>query len=271
MSADIGNGTGAGIGEALRDARQRLGMDVRQVEERTKIRARYIRALENEDWDSLPAPAYVRGFLRTYGRLLGLDGERLADEYRRRTGGEATASGASSEPVLRESRRPGGRGPSRGLLLGGLGVGLVVVLVILGLLGDSDGGDPGSETGAQERREARQERERRERRRERARERRQEAREEPVETDLTLEAVTFVEVCLVAGDGTVLIDRQTLDPGSVEEFSGRRRYRIDLVGGGELRVRADREGQRVTAAEPVTLEAGPDGIRTVEFRGPDCP
>jgi len=62
------------IGAALRDARRRYGMEVREVEERTKIRAKYIRALENEDWATLPAPAYVRGFLRTYGQMLGLDG-----------------------------------------------------------------------------------------------------------------------------------------------------------------------------------------------------
>ncbi|TFG72018.1 MAG: hypothetical protein E4H22_03440, partial [Solirubrobacterales bacterium] len=50
------------IGAALRDARRRYGMDVREVEDRTKIRAKYIRALENEDWETLPAPAYIRGF-----------------------------------------------------------------------------------------------------------------------------------------------------------------------------------------------------------------
>ena len=74
------------IGATLRDARRRYGMEVREVEERTKIRAKYIRALENEDWETLPAPAYVRGFLRTYAQMLGLDGEMLVDEYRRRYG-----------------------------------------------------------------------------------------------------------------------------------------------------------------------------------------
>ena len=75
--------SGLGIGAALKDARRRQDMDVKEAEERTKIRARYLRALEAEDWEVLPAPAYVRGFLRTYGDMLDLDGEMLADRYRR--------------------------------------------------------------------------------------------------------------------------------------------------------------------------------------------
>ena len=65
---------GPGIGATLKDARRRLGMDIKEAEDRTKIRTRYLRALEAEEWEILPAPAYVRGFLRTYGQLLGLDG-----------------------------------------------------------------------------------------------------------------------------------------------------------------------------------------------------
>ena len=87
------------IGAALRDARRRYGMEVREVEERTKIRAKYIRALENEDWATLPAPAYVRGFLRTYGQMLGLDGEMLVDEYRRRYGDAEAAAGLLTDMI----------------------------------------------------------------------------------------------------------------------------------------------------------------------------
>ncbi len=81
---------------------------MREVEERTKIRARYIRALENEDWETLPAPAYVRGFLRTYGQLLGLDGEMLADEFRRRYGdGPGTAARSVAGAVAERAPPPG--------------------------------------------------------------------------------------------------------------------------------------------------------------------
>ncbi len=52
-----------------------------EIELATKVRAKYIRALEEEDFDSLPGDAYVRGFLRTYADFLGLDGEIYVDEY----------------------------------------------------------------------------------------------------------------------------------------------------------------------------------------------
>jgi transcriptional regulator with XRE-family HTH domain len=71
------------IGPMLREARMRAGIDVSEVEERTKIRAKYLRALENEEWGLLPGTAYTRGFLRSYAELLGLDARLLVDEYKR--------------------------------------------------------------------------------------------------------------------------------------------------------------------------------------------
>src|SRR5947207_14946808 len=70
------------IGESLREARLAQGLELGDVEARIKIRPRYLRALEAEDWDALPGDAYVRGFLRTYGDFLGLDGLGLVEEYR---------------------------------------------------------------------------------------------------------------------------------------------------------------------------------------------
>ena len=61
------------IGEALAAARARAGIELAEAEERTKIRARYLRALENESWDELPSHAYAKGYLRSYAELLGID------------------------------------------------------------------------------------------------------------------------------------------------------------------------------------------------------
>jgi transcriptional regulator with XRE-family HTH domain len=69
------------IGSSLRDARTRQGLDFAELEERTKIRPKYLRALEDERFDILPAPTYVRGFLRSYAEALGLDGQPFVDEY----------------------------------------------------------------------------------------------------------------------------------------------------------------------------------------------
>ncbi len=74
----------ADIGTTLREARIRARIDISEVEARTKIRAKYLRAIENEEWDLLPGPVYVKSFLRTYGDFLGVDTRVLVDEYKRR-------------------------------------------------------------------------------------------------------------------------------------------------------------------------------------------
>ena len=72
------------IGSSLREARLRQNLDFPELEERTKIRPKYLRALEDERFDVLPAPTYVRGFLRSYAESLGLDGQPFVDEYNSR-------------------------------------------------------------------------------------------------------------------------------------------------------------------------------------------
>ena len=69
------------IGTSLREARERQGLGYPEIELATKIRAKYIRALEEEDFTSVPGDAYLRGFLRTYAEYLGLDGDVYVDEY----------------------------------------------------------------------------------------------------------------------------------------------------------------------------------------------
>src|SRR5829696_7970779 len=72
------------IGETLREARMRRRIDMTEVETATKIRGKYLRALENEEWDLLPGPTFVKSFLRTYAEYLGLDARLLVEEYRQR-------------------------------------------------------------------------------------------------------------------------------------------------------------------------------------------
>ena len=72
------------IGDSLREARLRRSLDFAQVEQVTKIRGKYLRALEDEQFDHLPSPTYVKGFLRSYADYLGLDGQLYVDEYNSR-------------------------------------------------------------------------------------------------------------------------------------------------------------------------------------------
>src|ERR671916_1752407 len=70
------------IGERLREARMRQKVDIAEVERATKIRAKYLRALENEEFGMLPGSTFVKTFLRTYAEVLGLDPHVLVEEYR---------------------------------------------------------------------------------------------------------------------------------------------------------------------------------------------
>ena len=82
------------IGEKLRNAREENGITLAEVENETKIRRKYIIALENEDFDVLPGKVYVKGFLRNYARFLGVDGDDLVNEY------EDLFSRPEVEPVM---------------------------------------------------------------------------------------------------------------------------------------------------------------------------
>jgi cytoskeleton protein RodZ len=75
-----------GVGKKLREARARKQLSLQQAEAATKIRGRYLRAIENDEWDQLPGDTYARAFIRTYARFLDLDGDRLAEEQRRSRG-----------------------------------------------------------------------------------------------------------------------------------------------------------------------------------------
>ncbi len=68
----------------LREARMRAHIDISEIETETKIRAKYLRALENEEWDLLPGPTFVKSFLRTYAEVLGLDAKLIVEEFKLR-------------------------------------------------------------------------------------------------------------------------------------------------------------------------------------------
>lgn len=103
------------IGNTLREARLRRRLDILQCEAETKIRAKYLRAMEEEQFDLMPSPTYVRGFLRTYADFLQLDGQLVLDEYESRFGVYDAAAGGDHWRTRRERNgaRPGNGGPMR--------------------------------------------------------------------------------------------------------------------------------------------------------------
>ncbi len=71
------------IGEILRSAREGKNITLREAEEATKIRFKYLAALENNDYDQIPGRVYVLGFLRNYADYLGLEARELTERYKK--------------------------------------------------------------------------------------------------------------------------------------------------------------------------------------------
>jgi hypothetical protein len=120
----------AEIGSTLRETRMRARIDISEVEAHTKIRAKYLRAIENEEWDLLPGPVYVKSFLKTYGDYLGLDSRLLLDEFKRRY---ESPSDHELRPMAVRSQRErerAARGPRRPLLPPAALIVLVLVVVV---------------------------------------------------------------------------------------------------------------------------------------------
>jgi cytoskeleton protein RodZ len=261
-------GTGLPIGDVLKRTRARRKIDIQTVEQQTKIRTKYLRALENEEWDVLPGPAYAKGFLRTYAQFLGLDGDALIDEYRRtvETASHADQAYGFPEPVLERRRRPGGEPrsgwPAWAWVIGALAAGAVALLLVLALTdGSSDkakrghhqkgkhqahqSGHGGSNGGS--------------------------GPNQPV--TLALVTRNDMEVCLVTGDGRALIDAQTLISGANEgPFQPPAdNYRLDLDSGGAVTLTLDGKHHTVRSRTPASYDISSDGIQPTSFKGPGCP
>jgi cytoskeletal protein RodZ len=97
------------IGDSLREARLRRKLELSQVERDTHIRGKYLRALEDDRFDTLPGIVYAKGFLRSYADYLGLDGSRFVDEYNARFAPEEDEPPAGVPVRLRRRRSAHGR------------------------------------------------------------------------------------------------------------------------------------------------------------------
>ncbi len=265
------------IGATLREARMRARIDVSEIEAQTKIRARYLRALENEEWDLLPGPTFIKSFLRTYAGALGLDGKALVEEYRvnfehsgeqeiqplsaqrrrARTGGEV----GNSSPG-------GGGGPSRGYMITVGLVGLLIVILIIGLLtrGSSPKNDAGSSSGRHSGRHISSAQHP-------DRQPRHGAGSRPTagEVSVSLEATAPVWVCLMNGAQQKLIPGVDLQPGQSNGPFHAKRFEVTL---GNASVNLTVDGKVVsvpTSSTAIGYLITPRGTSTLApGRGPTC-
>jgi len=81
------------LGERFRAAREARGLSLSEVAEQIRIRSVYLGEIEAENWAAIGAPVYVRGFLRTYARFLGLDAEEAVAEFNKTAEGAPVADG----------------------------------------------------------------------------------------------------------------------------------------------------------------------------------
>jgi hypothetical protein len=247
-----------GVGAALREARNRREVELSEVEAGIKIRVRYLQAIEDEDWDALPGVAYTRGFIRTYGYYLGLDGERLADEYRHGVaGGDRTPQRIEpvSMPRSRE-RRISGR-----LVAAAVCLALAALVAVIALAGGG-GGDGSSRTTVAGRSQGHTEQQ-------------QNGQSAPApEPGVTVRLVATAEVwtCLLDADRRSLVDGEILAAGqAVGPFRGEG-FEFALGNGSAEVFVDDTQAEIAESSSPVGYRIDPQGKLTALEEGerPDC-
>lgn len=125
---------GPRVGDRLEAARAQQQLTLEDVAARTRIPRRHLQAIETGDYSGLPAPTYSAGFVKTYARLLGLDGQKLSEEFRGEMG---VANVTQSAPAPYEPADPR-RTPPAGLALLAMLFAVVVGLGYLYWRGSSD-------------------------------------------------------------------------------------------------------------------------------------
>jgi cytoskeleton protein RodZ len=244
----------AEIGETLREARMRRRIDMTEVEAATKIRAKYLRALENEEWDLLPGPTFVKTFLRTYAEFLDLDPRLLVEEYRQRYERPSTqdltpfgGGRGGGQRRRRRQRRP--VGPYL-VVLGGV-VAVLAVLYLLGVVWDSPDEEtpsagtatptatasatatPAKKSSSKKKKAA------------------------PTRVTLRLTATSRVYACVEDATGKQVVGGDILEPGKSTKTFRSQRFRLNL-GSGAVRMTVG--GKRYTAADvgaPIGYEIRP--------------
>jgi cytoskeleton protein RodZ len=235
--------------------RQRL--DIADVETRTKIRAKYLRALENEEFGLLPGSTFVRTFIRTYAEVLGLDPHVLVEEYRTNFEprnelevpiGPTPAGGNGGGGGPGRERRYLGGGPGRGTVLVAAVIGLLIGLIVLGVTSgnEDNNGNKSAQTTDKQKQKKRKRR-----------------RTKPLPAAVTLKVTptTPTYVCVDNGPGTTIIYQGILQQ---ERSFKAKKVRVNLgKSTAELRVNGKRVQFQQTA-NPIGFEFSPTGHKELE-------
>ena len=251
------------IGATLREARMRRHIDITEVESATKIRAKYLRAMEDEEWDLLPGPTFVKSFLRTYADYLGLDSRLLIEQWKRNNERVTEAelpplAPRGSSSGARRRRQPG---RWRGVVLA-----LCVVAVLVGGLyaararPASDNNAPAAPVTSTTKKKAAA-----------TPKKKKKAKPAPTTVKLKVGATAPVYVCLVDQSNKKLIPGLTLQPGGAARSFSAKRFRINL---GNASATLTVNGKRVplpASSAGIGLEITPKGRKTLpQGQRPTC-
>ena len=233
--------------------RQRL--DIADVEQRTKIRAKYLRALENEEFGMLPGPTFVKTFLRTYAEALGLDPHLLVEAYRTNYEGEDDLELQPLGPPSAITRdRPRGPWLGPGMLALLVLVAVVAILAVIGVLSDdSGGGGQAARTETTTQRTTTQPK--------------QQKPAPPKRVALRVVPATPTYVCVDRGSGTPVVFEGTID--TAQRFHGKH-VRVNL---GKRDVELWKNGKRVQVApgsDPVGFAFTPRHTRELPLGERPC-
>jgi cytoskeleton protein RodZ len=239
------------VGQTLREARTARGIELEEVERITKIRVRYLRAMEEDRWELLPGAAYARGFLATYARYLELDDRALVAEYRRLHEGDAEAQPVPDEMLPRRGvvKAPLIR-PRVGLIAGLIAALALGAVIVVAVLGDSD--DGGRRSGPAHPRQARGSPSKPAKGERPA--------PKPDRTSVLLRSTGTVWVCLLGDGDKALVNGETLTTDEARgPFEGRS-FEVTF-GNGSVELEVDGKPVDVPdAAEPFGYQITPDGV-----------
>ena len=231
----------------------RQKLDISDVEARTKIRAKYLRALENEEFGMLPGPTFVKTAERLGIEMLGLDPHVLVEEYRAGyEHGDEIEAPLGPPAVAGRDRRHGPRiGPGTVILL--VLVGIVAVLVAIGLTSDDEGGGDQASAPATTRSETK------------AKAAPKPA--PPTRVSLKVTPATPTYICVDHGVGTPVVFENTID--SAQTFHGKR-VRVNL-GKRDVQLRMNGKPVQVTPGpDPVGFAFTPRGSRELQSGERPC-
>jgi cytoskeleton protein RodZ len=226
------------IGSSLREARSRRGAAIGQAEQATKIRGKYLRALEEERFDLLPSQTYVKGFLRTYADYLGLDGQLYVDEYNSRFASADTWAPRRSDRADERRRQ---RRLQANVVLIALAA-IVVLTVVVITAWKASGSGPAAPTAPVHHAAAKK----------------HHVTAPSAYLEITaVRGPSKVTVNRAAANGKILFDG-TLDRGSTEAFRGRR-FWLNVAAPENLVIRVGGKRVDVAGYRPWVLTVTPDG------------